>query len=329
MLVDETAFPPLIRISMSSPKGWPIRAQKLESSPSWADEAHKENFLKPEIGCIGPNLGPNGWHSRWITELVRVNLRALLIPLYSRNHSRKSRPASEAVNFPATDPGFRIAESMVEGDESPAASPELKQVTCSMVVIRDKCDWNVFPPVNHENLQVLPSLSREDGDEEERNTPSSFSPPSSDVLSSASNSSITSCSSTSSFPPLEDGDAAGLEDTKPSDSTIQVREVGYVSGWWMFWFGILRSKMRAIIWCPLGCGNTARARTFWLYVPTAVTMMLGLLYWQFRPWRWWSRRETAEERLTSLIKEKDQVGGIRSSTVWGNALLQLITESLS
>ncbi|KAK4775319.1 hypothetical protein SAY86_010254 [Trapa natans] len=194
----------------------------------------------------------------------------------------------------------------VEGDESAAPSPELKYVTCSLVMIREKkSEWNVFPPSNHENLQVLSGISKEEEDEEERNNSySSFTPPSSDSLSSPSRSSITSFSS-SSFPPLEDGDEASIGATEESDSKIKVREAGYVSGWWRIWFGILRSKMLGIIGWPLGCRNTAMTVTFPPYFPTSMKV-LGLLYWLIRLQRWWSRRNRDEERLTRLIKEKDQ-----------------------
>ncbi|PKI77969.1 uncharacterized protein LOC116188220 [Punica granatum] len=197
---------------------------------------------------------------------------------------------------------------MAEEDDSPMDLPELKQGGCSMVVIRKKSEWNVFPPINHENLQVSSRLCKEEDGEEEQgqqNTPSSFSPLSSDSLSSPSSSSITSSSSMSSFPPLEDGDEVVPEDTHRSDSTVRVREVGDVSGWWRIGFGVLRSKVWGIVGWPFWCGIAARGRALWSFAPAAA-VLLWLLYVWLRLWRWRNQRLRTEERLACLVKEKDE-----------------------
>lgn len=201
---------------------------------------------------------------------------------------------------------------MAEEDRSLIESLELNQASCSMVMIRENGQWCVFPPINHENLEV--PLFEQEQQEEDQNTRTSFSPLSSDLPSQPASSSITSSSSTSSFLTSEDGNKMDAAQSAPSDLTVRDVEARDVCGWWRMGLRVLHSRVWGFVWWPSECRNAWRARTFWSFVTSAV-LLLSLLYWPFQIWRWWRQREKAEKRLTRLIKEKDEVRHVHNSSV--------------
>ncbi|KAI4335959.1 hypothetical protein L6164_014549 [Bauhinia variegata] len=177
---------------------------------------------------------------------------------------------------------------------SPFRNPNTKLQQGSMVVIRDFQDYDenfVFPPSNHENLHINSNSHQFEHIPE---SPSSSS---------------TSCSSSSStFSPSET-DMWGLPSPPPPPSDFLVRKNSYSTGWMGNGLEILRSKIVAMFTpfrnysankadiCSIGPAASAVLMSWWMCIQV---------------WRWLRRRrrQTREDHLMTVIKQKDEVGNV-------------------
>ncbi|KAF7806219.1 uncharacterized protein G2W53_038380 [Senna tora] len=164
---------------------------------------------------------------------------------------------------------------------------------CSMVVIRDSQhhnDHSVFPPINHENLQI-PSHSIQ-----YFNLPESPS-------SSSSSSSVY-----SSLPSDADADAWVPSSSPPPNS--QLRKTGDFAEWMSIGLEILSSKAFAVV---TSLRNSAANRgAIWSIGSAAAALVMS--WWmcvQFWSWlRRRSRRHThGGNHLTAIVKQKDEMIG--------------------
>lgn len=146
----------------------------------------------------------------------------------------------------------------------------------SMVVIRDNSDYSVFPPINHENLQIFSHPQPQQHDD-----PIPESPPS-----------------------PSGSDTWGLFSLSPFNS--HVRKGGDFVLWMTMGFDILRSKLLAMV-----SSFRNRASHRWALSSIGVVMSCWIF---MRFWCWLRKRRRRsltltqnEIRLMNIIKDKDEI----------------------
>ncbi|XP_019451546.1 PREDICTED: uncharacterized protein LOC109353656 [Lupinus angustifolius] len=150
----------------------------------------------------------------------------------------------------------------------------------SMVLIRDFNDFSVFPPNNHENLQIF---------SHHHSIPESTSSP----------------SSSSSFSSFSPSDSDSL-----SPFNSQLRRGADFVAWMSLGIHILRSKLYAIVSSFRNCDSERRVVSS-IGVPAGVVVMLCWImmrfWWWVRKWRKKRNFKRNEIRLRNIIKEKDEI----------------------
>ncbi|CAL0307195.1 unnamed protein product [Lupinus luteus] len=150
----------------------------------------------------------------------------------------------------------------------------------SMVLIRDTNEFSVFPPNNHENLQIF---SNHNSIHESTSSPSSSS-------------------SSSSFSPSDS------DSVSPFNS--QLRKGAHFVAWMSFGIHILRSKLYAIVSSFRNSASERRVVSS-IGVPAGVVVMLCWIVMRFWWWvRKWRKKRSFKQnqiRLINTIKEKDEI----------------------
>ncbi|XP_061346674.1 uncharacterized protein LOC133292288 [Gastrolobium bilobum] len=165
---------------------------------------------------------------------------------------------------------------MVDNDDY--VLPNRNSNDCSMVVIHDKKDYSIFPPINHENLQILSNQ---------------FVPQSPPSSSSSSSSSSSECSC-STF----DSDLRGLSSSSsPFDS--RVRKGRDFIGLMSVSLEILGSKLFAMVSSFRNRACADRGAFWSIGVPAAAIVMSCWIIMLTR------KKRRNETRLINIIKEKD------------------------
>lgn len=171
----------------------------------------------------------------------------------------------------------------------------------AMVTISDNEDYSVFPPINHENLDVFSN----------HNIPQSQSPPSS---SSSSSSLLTfDCDTWGEYSPSL---------SPPFDS--RARKGGEFTGWLSIGIQILRSKLISTV--SSFRNPSPNRRSIWSFgIPAAavLTLIMVLMRWKK------NRRTLNETRLMKILKEKDEVISIQFLSFFSLAFHLFVELSLN
>ncbi|KAL2516089.1 uncharacterized protein Fot_30060 [Forsythia ovata] len=189
-----------------------------------------------------------------------------------------------------------------------SAIPPLPSTPWSMVAIRDYGEDNnhptiIFPPINHENLQIStnsPPISKEFP--QIHSKPSITSSPYNDENSESDSYSYSDSDSNSSatFSPSD----SSAVSASPSLLSPKARSAADIALWFDSWVEILRSKVNntmSLIWSNLAL---TRRVSLTCLSATVAAMLLAFLY--FRRRRRFRAQEDKTNQLIRIIKEKDE-----------------------
>ncbi|CAA3010367.1 uncharacterized protein LOC111401600 [Olea europaea var. sylvestris] len=178
-----------------------------------------------------------------------------------------------------------------------SAVPPPPNIPWSMVAIRDYGDDNnnstiIFPPINHENLQISKEILQVHGEL------SITSPPCNDENSESDSDSNSNSSAT--FSPSD----SSAVSASPSILRPKARSAADIALWFDSMVEILRSKVNntaRLIWSNLA--STLKSSLTFRYA-TMVAMLLLFLY--FRRRRIFRAQEGSVNQLIRVVKEKDE-----------------------
>ncbi|CAA2963255.1 Hypothetical predicted protein [Olea europaea subsp. europaea] len=196
-----------------------------------------------------------------------------------------------------------IEQEKIQFRRPKSAVPPPQHTPWSMVAIRDYGDDNkhptiIFPPINHENLQISKDTHRVHGESSITSSPYNDEYSESDSYSYSDSDSNSNSSAT--FSPSDSSAAsASLSSRSP-----KARSAGDISLWFDSWVEILRSKVNnsmSLIWNNLA--STMRAAL--TFRSAAVAAML-LMFLYFRQRRRLRAQEDSTNQLIRIIKEKDE-----------------------